>query len=145
MDSSSKRGSISSSSCYWPSSQYSGSDRSSSRSRSSSSRSSSSDDIEIFLLPSFFKDLLAQPGKRLLADMYDCNGPLWILAAPEHELDYNEWEVAYNEAPFGHEDNWVIRCVVRWWGAYEDPHPEYTDWFIEPLIYRFAVDDEPVL
>ena len=122
--------------------------RSDSRSRSRSGRrgmSSSSwgcrDDLEIFLLPDEIYRLLAQPCARLLADIHDNDDPLWILAyAPEFELDYNEWEVAYYEFRAGHGDTWVIRRAVQWWGYYEDPNPEYTEWFIERLEGRAGVE-----
>ena len=114
---------------------------SSSRSRSERRRMSSSrdrGDLEILLLPDQIERLLAQPCARLMADIHDYDDPLWILAyAPEFD-DYNEWEVAYYEYRAGHGDAWVIRRAVQWWGYYEDPNPEYTEWFIELHFERRA-------
>ena len=101
-----------------------------------------SDAIEIFLLPEEFQRLLAKPGARVVPDKYDYDKSLWILEGPESELDCNEWEVACYEA---RHDKWVIRRVVRWWGYYEDPYPEYTDWFIEPLLGYIEDNGEPAI
>jgi hypothetical protein len=91
-----------------------------------------SDGEEIFLRPDDINRLLHQPGVRLLADAADHDDPLWILTyAPEYELGYNEWEVAYNEPRPGEPERWVTRRVVRWWGCYTDRNPEYTAWFLE--------------
>ena len=104
--------------------------------------SDGSDAIEIFLLPEEFQRLFAKPGARVVPDKNDYDKSLWILEGPESELDYNEWEVACYEP---RHDKWVIRRVVRWWGYYEDPYPEYTDWFIEPLLGYICDNGEPAI
>ena len=101
-----------------------------------------SDAIEIFLLPEEFQRLFAKPGARVVPDKNDYDKSLWILEGPESELDYNEWDVACYEP---RHDKWVIRRVVRWWGYYEDPYPEYTDWFIEPLLGYIEDNGEPAI
>ena len=77
--------------------------------------------------------------RRMLADLYDNDDPLWILVGPERDSNWNEWIVAYNEAASG--DEWVVRRAVWWWGHYTDWQPDYTDWFVEPM-YR-AGEVEP--
>ena len=112
------------------------------------------------MLPAELSRLLAQPGVRLLPEIYDGKYRLWILkrweveGKYEKEQNWNWWEVAYNEPPrAGGGDRWVIRHPQGWWGCYTDPHPEFTDWFLQDIhtiVRRLAVrdlepDPEPVI
>ena len=92
-----------------------------------------------------YRSLLAQPGTRLLADIDDRDDPLWILAGPEDATDWNEWEVAYNRlSPSDRgDDEWIVHRTVWWWGVYTDRADDYTEWFIQPMIERAALELEP--
>ena len=100
--------------------------------------------LKIILLPAELSRLLAQPGTRLLPEIYDGYYRLWIFKREsEYEQNWNYWDVAYNEPRAGQGDRWVIRRQVRWWGCYTDSHPEYTDWFLQPIRRLAAGDLEP--
>ena len=48
-----------------------------------------------------YRSLLAQPGTRLLADIDDRDDPLWILAYPQKDNDWNKWEVSSDRVVVG--------------------------------------------
>ena len=120
-----------------------GTDRNSERGRSR---------LKIILLPAELSRLLAQPGTRLLPEIYDGEYRLWIFKrwdAPhiyEKEQDWNHWEVAYDEPPRGDHrggERWVIRHGQGWWGCYTDPDPYFTDWVLQRIRRLAAGDLEP--
>ena len=90
-----------------------------------------------------YRSLLATPGTRLLADIDDRDDPLWILACPQNDTDWNEWKVAYNRAARNEDDEWIVHRTVWWWGVYTDRADDYTEWFIQPMLERAARDLEP--
>ena len=90
-----------------------------------------------------YRSLLAQPGTRLLADIDDRDDPLWILACPQNDNDWNEWKVAYNKAAVGDDDEWVVHRTEWWWGEYIDMDEGFTSWFIQPMLERADSEVEP--
>ena len=120
--------------------------RTSGSSVSSEAATTSSSDTSLFeYTPQVvdYRSLLAQPGTRLLADINDRDDPLWILAFPEDANDWNRWEVAYNRAARNEDDEWIVHRTVWWWGVYTDRADDYTEWFIQPMIERAALELEP--
>ena len=71
-----------------------------------------------------------QPGVRVIPVLGN-DKELWILVADEYDNDWNQWMVALSKDAFVHE--WVVRRTVWWWGHYTDWHPDFTDWFVEPM------------
>ena len=94
--------------------------------------------------PVDYCSLLAQPDTRLIADIGGYDDPLWILACPQNDNDWNEWKVAYNKAAVGDDDDeWVVHRTVWWWGEYTDWAEDYTEWFVMPMLMRADSEVEP--